>query len=137
VAQEHGGKRKRAGRPAKPRGREACNAHFDEQASKILPELFETMKTIASGYKVAVYERPRKLKSKQMTDEGNEPIWVYSVPPDKAACVYLIDRAAGKAAVKNPDVADTELILQVGGLMDPDGSEIEEETDAEGLDSSE
>jgi hypothetical protein len=132
VAPGHGGERKRAGRPAKPRGREACNAAFDEKASNILPELFETMKTIASGYKVAVYERPRKLKSKQAVDEDNEPIWVYSVPPDKAACVYLIDRAAGKAAVKNPDMADTELILQVGGLMDPDGSEGEEDDEGAG-----
>jgi hypothetical protein len=115
---QHGGERKRAGRPAKPRGREECNAHFDEQATKLLPDLFETMKTIASGYKIAVYEKPRKLKTQEMVDDSNVPVFVFSVPPDKAAAMYLIDRAAGRAAVKNPESVDTELILQVGGLMD-------------------
>jgi hypothetical protein len=70
-----------------------------------------------------VYEKPRKVKAKQMVDEENEPIWVYSVPPDKQACFYLTDRAAGKAAVKNPESVDTELILQVGGLMEDEDTE--------------
>lgn len=136
----HGGERDGAGRKArpaqrqnggrkpKPKTRDEFNSHFDEAASKILPELFETMKTIAQGFKIAVYAEPRKVKAKKMVDEANEPIWVYTVPPDKAAAMYLIDRAAGKAAVKNPEAVDTELILQVGDLMSEDETE---EPDAE------
>lgn len=128
MAQGHGGQRVRAGRKAKPKNREEFNSHFDEQASKILPELFETLKTIANGYKIAVYEKPRKVKAKQAFDATGDEMWVYTIPPDKAACFYLIDRAAGKAAVKNPESVDTELILQIGGLMDPVD---EEEPDGE------
>lgn len=112
----HGGRREGAGRKAKPRTREERNSAFDEQASAALPELFETIHAIAKGYKIAAYEPPdRRVKAKPvlMADEKGETLWVYTVAPDKAAAMYLVDRAAGKAAVKNADVTDTELTLEV------------------------
>lgn len=127
----HGGRREGAGRKAEPPkepkrpGRKTNverreikqatnNLTFDEKAIEALPELFDTIKSIAMGYKVAAYAAPRKagIKAAPMVDAANEPIWVYSVPPDKDATKYLIDRAAGKAAVKNPEAGETELVLE-------------------------
>lgn len=124
----HGGARDGAGRKAEPPApkkvgrktneerrqilKEVNNQTFDEKATEALPELFDTIKTIAQGYRVAVYNQPRKVKSDRKFDADGEPIWVYFVPPDKDAVKYLIDRAAGKAAVKNPEATETELILE-------------------------
>ncbi len=131
----HGGKREGAGRKAEPpkervrpgrktneerreRAKQQNNQTFDEKAIEALPELFDTIKAIAMGYKMAAYSAPdrrSKVKTKvtEMADADGEPIWVYTIPPDKSATQYLIDRAAGKAAVKNPEAAETELILEV------------------------
>lgn len=128
----HGGKREGAGRTAEPpKERKKCgrktneerreraksqnNQTFDEKAIEALPELFDTIKAIAMGFKMQAYSRPRKAAgpSTPMFDENDEPITVYFIPPDKAATQYLIDRAAGKAAVKNPEAAETELVLEV------------------------
>jgi hypothetical protein len=146
----HGGKREGAGRTAKPpeerkktgrktneerreRAKTQNNQTFDERAIEALPELFDTIKAIATGYKIAAYTAPRKagVKATPMVDAANEPIWVYSTPPDKTATQYLIDRAAGRAAVKNPDVAETELILEVS-ISDEDDVETTELESAEG-----
>lgn len=123
----HGGAREGAGRKAEPPrqkvGRKtnaerkeilkaANNQSFDEKAIEALPELFDTIKAIAQGYKVAVYNEPRKVKAERKFDGDGDPIWVYFVPPDKDAVKYLIDRAAGKASVKNPEAAETELVLE-------------------------
>lgn len=104
---------RRGGRPRNPVNAEERNQRFDESASKILDELFETIKTIATGYKVAVYEKPRKVSASGMFDAAGVGVWVYSVPPDKAAAMYLVDRAAGKASVKSAESVDTELTLEV------------------------
>ena len=111
--------------------KQANNLTFDEKAIEALPELFETIKAIAMGYKIAVYEAPNgrsKLKGKvtPMAEADGTPVWVYTVPPDKDATKYIIDRAAGKAAVKNPDAAETELVLEF--VMDEEDGE---ETDVE------
>lgn len=133
MAGGHGGRREGAGRPAKgdtrprigrppkPRTPEEKNRAFDQKAQDILPELFETLKEIAKGYKVAVYEKPRsqRVKTKQMFDEIGDPIYVYSVPPDPNVARYLVDRAAGKAATKSAEQTETELILEVS-LTDPE-----------------
>lgn len=103
----------RGGRPRNPVNAEERNQRFDESASKILDELFATIKAMATGYKVAVYERPRKGAFDPMFDKDGTQVWVYSVPPDKAAAMYLVDRAAGKASVKNAETVDTELTLEV------------------------
>lgn len=100
------------GRPRKPRTTEEFNESFDQKAVAKLPELFETIYSIAQGIQVAVYSEPRKVKSKKMHDAEDKPIWVYSLPPDKAAAMYLIDRAAGKSAVKPAEQTETELILE-------------------------
>ncbi len=111
----HGGTRTGAGRKARPSKvtREKRNTEFDEQASAALPVLFETLHTIATGHKIGVYEKPRKYHAVPMTDGDGTVIWVYDVPPDKAAAMYLIDRAAGKASVKSAESVDTELTLEV------------------------
>lgn len=114
----YGGKREGAGRKARPskKTRETFNADFDEQASAALPELFDTIKTIATGYKIAAYDPPaprQKAKPQVMADADGVPLYVYTVPPDKAAAMYLVDRAAGKASVKNAEQTDTELTLEV------------------------
>ncbi len=75
--------------------------------------MFETLHTIATGHKIGVYEKPRKYHAVPMTDGDGTVIWVYDVPPDKAAAMYLIDRAAGKASVKSAESVDTELTLEV------------------------
>ena len=129
----HGGEREGAGRKAKPTGRprkprttEEFNQSFDQKAVSKLPELFETIYAIAQGIKVAAYSEPRKGKSTKMADEAGAPIWVYSVPPDKAAVFYLIDRAAGRAAVKKDEHVETELILEFNM---PDDTEQGDELD--------
>lgn len=114
----HGGSREGAGRKARPSRspREKRNSEFDEQASAALPELFETIKCIATGYKIAAYDPPdrrTKAKAKEMTDKDGTALYVYTVAPDKAAAMYLVDRAAGKAAVKSAEATDTELTLEV------------------------
>ncbi len=120
----HGGTRTGAGRKARPSKatRETRNTEFDEQASAALPELFTTIQAIAMGHKIGVYEKPRKYRADPMTDSDGTVIWVYDVPPDKAAAMYLIDRAAGKASVKSAEQTDTELTLEVNmsPLEDPD-----------------
>ena len=125
----HGGARKNAGakalpprpptrrgRPPKPRTQEELNQSFDAKAVAKLPELFDTVLAIAQGYKVATYSKPRKERSDERYDEAGDVLYVYSVPPDKAAVFYLVDRAAGKSAVKPVEVAETELILEIGSL---------------------
>jgi hypothetical protein len=128
--------RKRPGRKTDEERRERAKAQnnqtFDEKAIEALPELFDTIRAIAMGYKVAVYEAPdgrSKLRGKvtQMAEVDGTPVWVYTVPPDKSATQYLIDRAAGKAAVKNQEAAETELVLEVAMPTEDD-----EELDALG-----
>lgn len=109
----HGGARTGAGRKARPSRKEKDNEQFDERASQALPELFDAIYAIATGYKIAAYEKPRKGTSKEMVDKDGETLFVYTVPPDKSAVFYLVDRAAGKASVKNPEQTDTELTLEV------------------------
>jgi hypothetical protein len=104
---------RRIGRPRKPVTVEEKNKVFDTKAAEALPELFDTLKTIALGYKVATYAKPRKTKADQKFDADNEPVFVYFVPPDKDAVKYLVDRAAGKAVTKSPEAVDTELTLEM------------------------
>lgn len=104
---------RRGGRPRNPVNAEERNQRFDESASKILDELFGTIKDIATGHKVGVYAQPRKGNAEKMFLGDETPIWVYDVPPDKAAAMYLVDRAAGKASVKSAESVDTELTLEV------------------------
>jgi hypothetical protein len=104
---------RRGGRPRNPVNAEERNQRFDESASKVLDELFSTIKDIATGHKIAVYAKPRKLECREMFLADNTPIFVYDVPPDKAAAFYLVDRAAGKASVKSAESVDTELTLEV------------------------
>lgn len=116
----HGGARPDTGTKAKPREKRASkpktkeekNAAFDEKAMALLPVLFDTLVTIAKGYKVALSSRPRTLSSTEEVTEDGEKVWVYTVPPDKAAAMYLVDRASGKAAVKSAEQTETELILE-------------------------
>jgi hypothetical protein len=77
-----------------------------------LPALFETLMTIASGYKVIVTKPPRGIPSEVVLGPNLETYHAYLVPPDKAAAMYLVDRASGKAAVKSPEQTETELILE-------------------------
>jgi len=114
----HGGSRVGAGRKAEPSRKtmttkDKCNEQFDVRASSALPELFDTMYAIATGYKVGVYEQPRKQATTQAKTVTGEIIFVYTVPPDKQAAQYLIDRAAGKAVTKSAEQTDTELTLEV------------------------
>lgn len=102
---------KRGPKP-KPKGPEATNAAFDEKAMQALPELFNTLMTIANGYRVGLKTKPRQPPTVAMETEEGETLWVYTVPPDKAAAMYLVDRASGKAAVKSPEQTETELILE-------------------------
>lgn len=128
----HGGEREGAGRKAKPTGRprkprtkDEFNESFDAKAVAKLPELFETMYAIAQGVKVAAYTEPRRVKSTKMHDGNGQPIYVYIIPPDKAAAMYLIDRAAGKSAVKPAEHTETELILEFN--MNAEDPIVEEE----------
>jgi hypothetical protein len=147
----HGGKRegagakalppepaRRIGRKPKPRTQEEHNKSFDEKAIGKLPELFETVLAIAQGHKIAAYTRPRNLRSEEMLDPQDRPIYVYDVPPDKAAVFYLVDRAAGKSAVKPSEVAETELILEIGSMSLEAPTEalrpLAEDADEEGVD---
>lgn len=100
------------GRPAKPKTTEERNAAFDEKAQAVLPELFETLMTIAKGYQCLVSSKPRKEVSTEVYDEAGNQFFAYIVPPDKAAAMYLVDRASGKAAVKSAEQTETELILE-------------------------
>lgn len=108
-----GPKTNRIGRPPKPKTPEERNEAFDIKAQAALPELFETILAIAQGYKVGVFAPPRKGESVEMVTTDGDPIWVYAVPPDKAAVMYIVDRAAGKSAVKSAEQTETELTLEV------------------------
>jgi hypothetical protein len=104
---------RKRGRPFKQPTRDDRNQTFDAQASDSLPELFETIKAIATGYKIAAYSPRRNDKGEKMEREDGTAIYVYEVPPDKQAAFYLVDRAAGKAVGKSPEAVDTELTLEV------------------------
>lgn len=125
----HGGARKGAGRKAKPIERamkqERNNVSFDEKAVDALPELFEALEALAKGIKIATYSKPRKVKTEERYDEDDDLVYVYSVPPDKDCLRYLVDRAAGKAATKNPEAVDTELILEFTMPSIEDESELD------------
>ena len=105
----HGGKRAGAGRKTDAVRKQIKNGEFDEKAAAALPDLFETIMDLAKGVKVAVY-KPRKGQScQEYVDDEGAVVYVYSEPPDKACVMYLVDRASGKAAVKQNVETDTTI----------------------------
>lgn len=83
MANGHGGARPGAGRPRKREKHAGAVTRAEKQIADRLPGVVERMLELADGVTV------------QETD-GNGAVRVYTRPPDRAACQYLIDRILGR-----------------------------------------
>ena len=109
-----GGKRPGAGRKKKPAtiAREqlrSANSIAEARIAGRLDALFTSLFALADG----VHEE-RELPSGKTV--------VYTTPPDRAACIYLVDRIMGKPTERHEHdfshLSDEELLARITGSLD-------------------